>query len=85
MQATEKLKFHAMWAGIVVVLIVITCFLFTISGAETRTSYACLGSAFKCNVTEVSTLGWWCGAAGVVAVVAILVAIRQWVADSLTL
>lgn len=85
MPAAEKLKFHLMWAGVVAVFIVITCLLFTVSSAETDTSYACLGSAFNCNVTEVSTLGWWCGAGGVMAVVATLVAIRQWVADSLTL
>lgn len=79
--AAAKLKHHALWAGVTIVLLVLALLLFTVSSAETDTTYVCIGSAMNCNVTEVSTLGWVCGAGGIVAILAVLVAVRTWISE----
>lgn len=79
--AVQKRKHHLLWAMITFGLLALTLILFTVSSAETQTTYVCIGSAVDCNVTKVSALGWFCGAGGIVTTLCMLLALRSWIAE----
>ncbi|WP_354261377.1 hypothetical protein [Arthrobacter sp. OAP107] len=72
-------KHHAFYAAGLIAILIVVNILFTISSAETKETWVCLGSPFECLTTEVSGLGSICGFAGVVLVLFGLAWVFAWV------
>lgn len=74
----EAVKYHVSCAALMAGLMALVAVAFTVSSAETKIRYVCLGNIYECAVSEVSGLGSFCGTVGVIATVACPVWVFQW-------
>jgi hypothetical protein len=74
-------KHHAKGAAGLIALLIVINILFTVSSAETKETWVCLGSPLECLTTEVSGLGWVCGFAGMVLVLFSLAWVDAWITN----
>jgi hypothetical protein len=74
----EIVKYHVGCAAILAGLMALVAVTFSVSSAETKTTYVCLGDVWHCAVSEVSGWGQLCGWVGTIASVACVLWAWQW-------